>query len=116
MTDRVKFSGYDNFIVFRSAIMQAIAKAWDDHQYRERLIANPVAGLKEIGYNWHYYFKLTVDVDNAVWQPLTVADWRVTKKNKIKLALPPRPSDPEQYTQALAALNARSLANIIDKN
>lgn len=97
---------YDHFIAFRAAVMQAIALAWRDKAYYDQLVTDPKRALKEgVGYRFPFNMELGVDVDNASWEPTTVGDWRVTRRNALEMVLPPTPPVEEQV-EALAAFNA----------
>lgn len=101
---------YDRFIAYRIAIMQAIALAWRDDAFRDRLATDPKRALKEgVGYDFPFLMDLGVDLDNAEWLPVTVADWRVARRNAVQLVLPPAPADPADRVEALAAFSAASL-------
>ena len=103
------YGTYDQFLAYRAAIMQAIALAWRDDNFRGQLIETPKQALKDgIGYDFPFNMELTVDVDNATWDPLTVADWRVTHRSRLQMVLPPAPPMAERV-EALAAYNASHL-------
>src|SRR5262245_39836249 len=90
-------SAYDEFIAYRVAIMQAIALAWRDKGFLARLKEDPKRALKTgVGYDFPFNMDLGIDVDNATWEPITVADWRVTKRNTVRLVLPQPPQDANQ--------------------
>lgn len=108
------YGTYDRFIAFRAAVMQAIALAWRSERYREELIADPKKALKDgVGYTFPFNIDLGVDVDNARWEPLTVADWHVMRRDTLRMVLPPAPPQAEQV-EALATFNATHLTFLND--
>lgn len=109
MSNQESYGTYDRFLAYRAAIMQAIALAWRDPAFREKLIADPKRALKEgVGYTFPFNMDIAVLVDNDVWEPDTVGDWRVIEQDHIEMVLPPAPEEAEQL-QALAAFNAKHL-------
>ena len=109
MSDPNPYGSYDRFIAYRAALMEAIALAWRDPAFRDRLITDPKRALKEgVGYDFPFNMELGVDVDSAVWEPQTVGDWRVRHQNLLELVLPPAP-EPDEQVRALAAFNAHHL-------
>jgi ribosomally synthesized peptide (two-chain TOMM family) len=109
------YGTYDRFIAFRAAVMQAIALAWGDAEYRAQLIADPKKALKTaFDYDFPFKIDLGVDVDNAKWEPITVADWHVLRRDTLHMVLPPKPEDPAEQVEALAAFNATHLTFLTD--
>lgn len=114
MRDQDNYGTYDRFVAFRAAVMQAIAIAWSDEKFRKELIKDPKAALKSgVGYTFPFNIDLGVDVDNAEWKPLTVADWHVKRRDLLQMVLPPAPEQSEQV-EALAAFNATHLTFLND--
>ncbi|EIP89913.1 hypothetical protein A33K_13496 [Burkholderia humptydooensis MSMB43] len=91
-------------------IVQAIAAAWHDPQFRKDLIAHPVDALyKRFDYRFPMKMHLKVHDDSATWTPLTNGGWTTKEVNGLDLVLPPAPP-PEQRAAALAAYNARHIS------
>jgi ribosomally synthesized peptide (two-chain TOMM family) len=104
------YGTYDRFIAFRAAVMQAIALAWNDKEFRTDLIEDPKKAMKKaFDYDFPFKIDLGVDVDNARWEPMTVVDWHVLNRDTLQMWLPPKPEDPKQVVEALAAFNATHL-------
>jgi ribosomally synthesized peptide (two-chain TOMM family) len=104
------YGTYDRFIAFRAAVMQAIALAWGNPEFRTQLIADPKKAMRDsLDYEFPFKIDLEVDVDNAKWEPITVADWHVLRRDTLHMVLPPKPEDPAQQVEALAAFNATHL-------
>jgi ribosomally synthesized peptide (two-chain TOMM family) len=109
MSTQESYGTYDRFLEFRAVIMQSIARAWRDENYRVSLIADPKQALKAaFDYDFPFNMNLSVNVDNAKWEQNTVGDWLVFKQNKLIMVLPPAPEQQEQL-EALASFNAHHL-------
>ncbi|KKB69664.1 BMA_0021/BMA_0022 family TOMM bacteriocin [Burkholderia pseudomallei] len=111
MTDRSpNVPTYDQFLEYRAVIVQAIAEAWHDAEFREELIAHPVDALhKRFDYRFPMKMHLKVHENSATWTPLTNGGWTTNEVNGLDLVLPPAPP-PEQRAAALAAYNARHIS------
>jgi len=109
------YGTYDRFVAFRAAVMRAIALAWGNEQFRKDLIKHPKEAMKEhLDYTFPFNIDLAVDVDNARWEPMTVTDWHVLRRDTLDMVLPPKPEDPKQQVEALAAFNATHLTFLND--
>ncbi|KVE38735.1 BMA_0021/BMA_0022 family TOMM bacteriocin [Burkholderia sp. TSV86] len=100
---------YEQFLEFRAAVIRAIAVAWNDNDYLDQLLADPVKALHD---KFDYRFPLAVDLkavaETATWTPETTAGWTCIKNNVLELVLPPAPPQ-DQEAVALAAYNSRNL-------
>lgn len=105
LDDYAAYGTYDRFIAYRAAVMRAIARAWSDPQYYEKLKKDPKEALKDVNYTFPFDMDLGVDADNALWRPTTVADWYVRQRNTLTMVLPPAPPL-EQQPEALANFNS----------
>jgi ribosomally synthesized peptide (two-chain TOMM family) len=107
--DKSNYGTYDRFLAYRAAIMQAIALAWKNPDFEKAFIENPIKALKDgVGYDFPFNMKVSVNDQNAEWEPKIVGDWHITKQDKLVFALPPAPKESEQV-EALAAFNANQL-------
>lgn len=101
---------YDQFLEYRAVIVQAIAVAWHDSKFRERLVADPVGTLHEyFDYRFPMKMHLEVHENSSAWTPLTNGGWTTNEVNRLALMLPPAPP-PEQRAAALAAYNAKHIS------
>jgi ribosomally synthesized peptide (two-chain TOMM family) len=109
---KINVTSYEKFIEFRAAIIRGIGLAWQDADYKKRLLQNPKAALLEqFGYRFPFNLELKADDRNATWTPTLNAGWVVHRENTLELVLPPKPKshdgvDPRQQ----ALIEARSLA------
>jgi len=104
------YGTYDRFIAFRAAVMQSIALAWRSDALRESLIKDPKGFMKQhLDYTFPFNIDLAVDNGNAVWEPTTVVDWHVLRRDTLDMVLPPKPETLDQQVEALATFNATHL-------
>lgn len=83
---------YQDFLEFRSNVIQAIATAWNDDQYRQQLLEDPKKAMAErLGYHYPFDMDLKAQYDNATWDQKANSGWVVNKENIVELVLPPRP-------------------------
>ena len=103
-------SRYDEFKNFRAAIVRAVAISWHDRTFAEVFRSDPFAAMKKwFGYDCPYALKMNVKLSNENknphhFMPVETGGW-VGTNNTIRLYLPPRPKDPAQRAEALAAYN-----------
>ena len=103
-------SSYDKFLQFRSVVIQAIAKAWQDEAFHEQLKLSPKVALKEaFDYDFPFNLDLKTNDDNAAWDQTEQGGWLVYEQNDLEMILPPPPA-PEQEAVALAAYNAQHIS------
>lgn len=104
------YGTYDRFIAFRAAVMQSIGLAWKSDALRAALIKDPKGFMKEhFDYTFPFNIDLAVDDGNARWEPMTVVDWHVLRRDTLDMVLPPKPERADQQVEALAAFNATHL-------
>jgi ribosomally synthesized peptide (two-chain TOMM family) len=105
------FPTYLQFLEYRAVIIQAIAAAWQDPSFLERLKTHPRETLQE-RFGYHYPFKLDLKVqpDSSTWTPTRNGGWTTQHYNSLDLVLPPAPQDKTQFAAALAAYNAKHIS------
>jgi ribosomally synthesized peptide (two-chain TOMM family) len=100
---------YNDFLQYRAVIVQAIAVAWHDPQFLDRLLADPKKALHErFGYDYPMHMTLKVHADSATWTPTSNGGWTTSQVNTLELVLPPAPPS-DQVAVALAAYNAKHI-------
>ncbi len=111
-----------DLMTFRLAYLQAIAKAWKDEDFRDKLVPNypkstksgssqqnlnkttdAMPLLKEFGFTspWNIELNIIYNEQGPVWKPLDTAGW-IGPNDKIIIFFPNKPAD-DQATEALAA-------------
>ncbi|AOK20721.1 hypothetical protein WL40_06045 [Burkholderia ubonensis] len=114
MNDKHRLPTYEQFLEYRTAIIQAIALAWQSKEFLKELEKDPVKALRDhFGYDYPFQLDLQVQPKSSTWTPAVNGDWTAGRKNKLTLILPPAPADEKQFAQALAAYNANHIT-IID--
>ena len=112
-------ANYDKFLEFRVAIIRAVAEAWQDEAYLKELQEDTKEAMKRrIGYQFPFKLDLSINVDNADWEPTTVVDWKVKIRNVLRIHLPDAPPLDEQPS-ALAQYNVDNITfmgRAFDKN
>ena len=105
------FPTYHQFLEYRAVIIQAIAVAWHDDQFRERLQAHPKEALFErFDYRFPFNLAMKAQLGTSEWTPSTNGGWTTLENNALELVLPPAPAQREQYAVALAAYNAKHIS------
>lgn len=110
---------YDNFLHFRAVIIRAVTKAWGDESYMKLLQENPKQALQQAfpPYQYPFQYDLTTISNTASFKLGSVSGWVVHKREKLTLALPPKPAlvPGDEMKQALneaAALAAFNASHI----
>ncbi|MBN3816778.1 hypothetical protein G3N57_09225 [Paraburkholderia sp. Se-20369] len=110
MSKDLRLPTYEQFLEYRAAIIQAIARAWHSPAFFGELEADPVKALRDqFGYHYPFRLDLKVQTKSSTWTPSVNGDWTSGHKNKLTLVLPPAPKNAEQFAQALAAYNANHI-------
>jgi ribosomally synthesized peptide (two-chain TOMM family) len=109
------FPTYEQFLEYRAVIVQAIAVAWHDDAFRDKLVEDPKKALKE-RFDYHYPFNLALkaQLDTSEWTPASNGGWTTLENNVLELVLPPAPADEKQHAIALAAYNAKHISVVED--
>lgn len=94
----------------RLAYLRAIAKSWQDSQYRDAMLAAPDIQpmLQQLGMKAYWpnlRFRIVNDklpANQTHWDPVQTSGW-IGRDDAFEIALPQAPSDPGQAAMALAA-------------
>jgi ribosomally synthesized peptide (two-chain TOMM family) len=102
-------STYQKFLYFRATIIQAIAIAWADPEFKQSLLKNPKEALLErLGYKLPFDMHLAAVPDSALWNPSLNLGWISLQEDGLEMILPPKPADGQEAI-ALAAYNTQHL-------
>lgn len=102
-------SPYDEFIRFRLAMVRAIARTWNDLDFKERLLRHPIETLRrDLDYDCPFSINLTImDSKNPAkthhYHAIATGGW-VGSNNWLTYYIPPAPENPADRPEALAAL------------
>ncbi|WP_441289283.1 BMA_0021/BMA_0022 family TOMM bacteriocin [Sorangium sp. KYC3313] len=109
----------NSFAEFNVVLLAAMAKAWSDEGFRRALKIDPASALQTIrGYRLPWKMSLRVEEDGAArWhRPGSPLDkdhpsyWDSIQPHTLMLYLPPKPSNVESESIALAVYNATGAA------
>ena len=100
---------YDRFLQFRTIVIQAIALAWKDKEFRDQFNENPREALKKwFDYDCPFDINIKAEPDNAEWGGFYSGEWETIKREELTMVLPPKPPAGEEST-ALSNYNAHHL-------
>jgi ribosomally synthesized peptide (two-chain TOMM family) len=107
---------YDKFIELRAAIVESIALAWQNNDFKTVFMENPKKFMKKhLDYDFPFNMILEIDDESErkrTWQPLDTGGW-VGPNNTLEMILPPKPIFDTQYGDqqavALSSYNADHL-------
>lgn len=106
-------STYDDFLIFRANVIRAIAKAWSNPEYKERLLHDPKEAIESAfrPYKYPFTYNLAAQDDTAYFDLKVNGNWVVKKFDKLTLVLPPKPpARPGATAKETALVQARALA------
>lgn len=109
---------YDKFLKLRSVVIQSVALAWHDPNFKEEFKENPINAMR-VYFNYEFPFdilfsgKKEARDEDYQWNPAGTGGW-VGPNNALEMILPPKPPKGQEAI-ALAAYNANHLTFLTPK-
>ncbi|MCV6591106.1 MAG: BMA_0021/BMA_0022 family TOMM bacteriocin [Marinobacterium sp.] len=113
MSDTSKVKGptstYQDFINLRAVIVRSVGLGWRNKKFQKEFMKDPAKAMEStFGYKFPFGFEFsTWDADNS-WTPELTGGWS-GENNRLVMMLPPKPENPEEAAEALAAYNLERL-------
>lgn len=105
---------YDEFIKLRTAVIRAVGIAWNDPEFKSKLLEDALDAMREqFDYECPFNIKFTVKdgplFDRHHYNADMTGGW-IGSNNSVTFYIPPAPSDQKCRPEALAALGQQTFA------